>query len=267
MENNNSNNNNSNTMIQSISHKMLLMVVPESEKQKVEEELEICKKKLKDSELREISLNAELTRNLLSIKSYIDTEKILREENENLKQKINELEKENKELKIEMNDLKSHVLKLEKIIIENQKYISELEKEKIENQKMLQISQCVADYKEKIWSLIFQKDKSKKQRTYGKDNLKLILNGSKDNELNSKQLEIKNKITENINKIYDIEYFFNSLNDINYERNCMSHPNIKNEYDTLHDEFLNYCNKKWSEEGDEEENVKFTEYIFSVLKS
>lgn len=162
-------NNNSNTTIQSISHNILISYVPESEKQKVEEELEICKKKLKDAEIRKSLLDSELSRNLLSIKSYIDTEKILREENENLKQKINELEKENKELKTEMDDLKSHVLKLEKIIIENQKYISDLEKEKIENQKMLQISQCVSDYKEKIWSLIFQKEKPKKQKILGKD--------------------------------------------------------------------------------------------------
>jgi hypothetical protein len=214
---------------------ILINFVPESEKQKVEEELESYKKKLKDSEIRIIFLDAELGRTLLSIKNYIDNEKILREENENLK--------------IEIGNLKNRILKLEE--------------REIENQKLLEISQCVYDYKDKIWTFIFQKEKTKNQRIFGKEKLKEILDGVYDVKLTKQQLEVKNKITENINNNHGgVAYFFNSLGFLTYERNCASHPKIK--YDDLRDDFLNYCNKIW--EDDEELNKIFTEGIFNVLQ-
>ena len=85
--------------ISNISQNISVNFVPETEKQKVEEELENYKKKLKDTEIRKNILEAELSRTTLSIKTYIDTEKILREENEKLNQKIIKLENENEEFK------------------------------------------------------------------------------------------------------------------------------------------------------------------------
>jgi chromosome segregation ATPase len=243
-----------NSIIPNISQNILInstIFVPEIEKQKVEEELENYKKKIKDSEMRKSILEAELTRTTLSIKSYIDTEKILREENEKLNQKIMQLENENKELKMEINDLTTR--------------ITNLEKKENNNQRLLQISQCVYNYKDKIWSLLFQKDKIKKQRQLGKNNLRDILTGSYDNELTEQQLVIKNKIAENIKKNNpNITYFFNALNMITDERNNVSHPKIEpSNINILRDEFLNYCNEIW--EDDTELNNIFTQDIFSIL--
>jgi seryl-tRNA synthetase len=65
-----------NSIIPNISHNILINFVPETEKQKVEEELENYKKKLKDSENRINVLEAELSRTSLSIKTYIELSNI-----------------------------------------------------------------------------------------------------------------------------------------------------------------------------------------------
>lgn len=252
------------SIIPQISQNILINFVPESEKQKVEEELENCRKKLKDAEIRKDILKGELDRTSLSIKTYIDAEKILREENEKLNQKIIHLENENKELKIEISELKIRISNLENENIELKTFLTNYKQKEIENQKILNISECVYNYKKKLWTLIFQKEITKKQRQFGKDNLRDILSGLYDNKLTQQEFKIKNKIADYIKSKYDIEYFFNSLNMINIERNTISHPEINYEnINTLRNHFLNHCNNIW--ENDEEMNKEFTEDIFSIL--
>jgi hypothetical protein len=227
--------------------------VPETEKQKVEEELENYKRKLKDAEVRINIMKTEQDRTSLSINSYINTERILREENEKLNKKIIDLENEN--------------IKLKNIIENLNQRIENLENKELEKQKILMISQCVYDFKEKIWILIFQtkKEKTRMQTNFGRDILRKILDGFYDNDLTKQQLVIKNKISNNIKKDYQtIDYFFNCLNMITDERNNASHPKIE-QYDVLREDFLHYCNEIW--EDDEDINTKFTNCIFSVLNS
>lgn len=206
-------------------------------------ELENCQKKLKDIETRKKILEEEHARTLLAIQTHINAENILREENEKLKEKLNLLQKENDELK---------------------ERVTRLEQKEIDETNLLKISQCIFNYKEKLWIFIFKHEAKKQQRIYGKDNLRDILQGNYDHKLTTEQLHNKNEIVKQITKNYEIEYFFNSLNDINSSRNTMSHPKIESEYEYLQPMFLEYCNNLW--ESDKKENIIFTDFIFSLLK-
>lgn len=206
-------------------------------------ELEICQKKLKDVETRKKLLEEEHARTLLAIQTHINAENILREENEKFKEKINLLQKENDELK---------------------ERVSRLEKKELNETNLLKISQCIFNYKEKVWTLIFKNEYKRQQRIFGKDNLRDILQGKYDDKLTKEQVFNKDKIVYQITKKYEIDYFFHSLNDINSSRNTMSHPKIESEYEYLQPMFLEYCNNLW--ESDKEENIIFTDFIFSLLK-
>jgi len=160
---------------------------------------------------------------------------------------------------------------MEKEIVDLKEQIFKMEEAEREKQTILrislilQISQCIYDFKEQIWTIIFsQNDKEKMQKSIGRDNLKVLLTTKLfDDELSESQIKIKNNIVKNIKKHFNFKHFFNTLNMITEEQNYLSHPNVKETYDVLHEIFLNHCNKIWK--GNEEENKFFTKYIFDTL--
>jgi chromosome segregation ATPase len=215
-------------------------------------------KKLRDTEIRKKILEEQHAQTLLSIQTHIDTATNLRNENEMLRKEIANLNNIIINLTNEIASLNEKNNNLEN-------KIAEIEIERLNEKKLLKINQCVYNYKDKIWKTIFENEANIKKREFGFDNLQNILKGKFDVELTDKQIENKNKIVNDINKNFTVNYLFNSFYYFTTERNEFSHPTIQaNELNYLKNDFLEYCNIKWND--DNEANIKFTNYIFDVLQ-
>jgi len=236
----------------------------EIRKKNVEEEHERTLSILKEEHERTLSiLKEERERTSVIIQTHINTEIFLRNENEKLKTKI-------AELNVEIAKLKTIIAESNAINIELKTTLEKIQVDECKKTKLLKINQCIYDYKEKIWEQIFKTDVVKKRKNLKCNNDLLdVLKGNLDNKLSDEQIENRKNVVNNIKKNYDIIYLFNSFKDFTGERNQLSHPKIeKTELQHLKIDFLNYCNKQWGDDDDDDkENEKFTNYIFDVLKS
>lgn len=213
----------------------------------LQNKLKDLEKKIKDLEIRKILVESENSKLNILIQEYIETIRVLNEEKTVLINRLNDLETENKNL-------------LERINV--------LEKDKNTRDNIILIGQCIYDFKSRLKQRIFTSPE--RLQEFRSDDLIEILKGKNDDDLLDDEIEMKNKIVQEINDKYKtksrkngFQQFHGFLKNIVYDRNNLSHPNIDlNKYPNIKTDFLNYCNNI---NINNESATILTEHIFSGL--
>jgi hypothetical protein len=192
---------------------------------------------------------------LLSVHSYTEEIRILKEEKlllektiENLTKRIQCLEDENQSVK---------------------DGIKTLMDEKEQKNKLIKMSQCIYNYKENIKNKIINNN-SDLTKLLKRFDLFDILNGDFDHLLLKYQdLTIKDEIIQNMDNLYGSgnndghKILKNYFRDLTIERNNNSHPKItKEESVEIKQFFINYCNDKWENDP---VNETIANDIFSIF--
>ena len=243
--------------------------------QELLDKIALLEKEKNNIEIKKNIIETQYNELSLSVQKYIATIQQLREDKIILQQTIDELNQRITELETTNQALNGRIYNLENTNQTLNNRIFALENERTEKNKMLKRSECIYNYKKSIKNHIFNNNVDYDVKQW---DLFDILFGKYDENMEDDEKNRRDIFISSINSKYKsnnvnpkrivknsgLKVFQRYLKDITDIRIPVAHPNIpKTEYVELKQDFLDYCNTKWSD--DYSINATFTDDIFSVL--